>query len=132
MAVSLETRAPFLDHNIFELAWRIPLSMKINRKNNTYVGKHILRKILYKYVPEKIIDRPKAGFGVPIGKWLRGPLKEWAEDYLTPSLIKEQGYLNSKSITKLWEEHISMKCDHSQKLWNILMWQAWQDQSKFN
>ena len=99
-------------------------SGKLNKWTN------IIYKILYKYVPQPLIDRPKTGFGIPIGKWLRGPLKEWAEDYLSPSLIERQGYLNSELVTKLWKEHISMKCDHSGKLWSVLMWQSWQSHHK--
>ena len=121
MAISLETRAPFLDHNVFEQAWRLPLNMKI-RGNET---KWILRKILSKYLPTSIIDRPKVGFSVPLGFWLRGPLKNWAEDLLFSSKIKDDGYLDTTVIFSIWNEHLSEKKDWSHQLWSILMFQSW-------
>jgi len=121
MATSLETRIPFLDHNLFKLSWRIPLNMKINRTT----GKNILRKVLYKNVPKKLIERPKAGFSLPIGSWLKGPLKDWAEDLLSPERIKREGFLNSKYIQIAWNEHQNGKSDNTYKLWSVLMFQAW-------
>lgn len=121
MSVSLETRIPFLDHNIYEFAWRLNDKYKI--RNN--VGKWILRQTLYGYVPQNLVDRPKMGFSVPIGDWIRGPLKVWAEDLLQDSNIKEQGYYNSNFVKKIWDEHKSGKKNWDYQLWNILMFQQW-------
>jgi asparagine synthase (glutamine-hydrolysing) len=121
MACSLETRVPFLDHRVVEMAWRLPLHMKI-RGNQ---GKWALRQVLYKYVPKELIERPKAGFGIPVGIWLRGPLREWAEALLNPQRLAAEGYLNAKVITRAWQEHLSGRRDHTAKLWAVLMFQAW-------
>lgn len=121
MAVSLETRAPYLDHNLFEFAWTLPLDLKV--RGNT--GKWLLRQALYKYVPKELVDRPKMGFGVPIGDWLRGPLKEWAAELLDANRIKREGFLHSGPITRKWEEHLSGRRNWQYYLWNILMFQAW-------
>jgi asparagine synthase (glutamine-hydrolysing) len=121
MASSLETRAPFLDHKLIEYVSKIPHSMKY--RNNQ--GKWILRQILYKYVPKHLIERPKMGFGVPIEKWLRGPLKDWAEDLLSEKKLQEDGYLDSKLIKFKWKEHLSGKRNWQSDLWDILMFQAW-------
>jgi len=121
MAVSLETRAPFLDHRIVSFAWSLPLHMKIRNG----VTKWALRQVLYKYVPQKLIERPKMGFGVPIDQWLRGPLKEWASDLLNSERLQKEGYLNYKLINQKWEMHQSGKYNCQQFLWNVLMFQAW-------
>ncbi|MDC0922997.1 asparagine synthase (glutamine-hydrolyzing) [Gammaproteobacteria bacterium] len=121
MANSLETRSPFLDHRLIELAWRLPESMKLNNK----IGKLPLRKILDEYVPSKLIDRPKAGFGIPVGDWLRGPLKSWAEELLDSSRLDAEGYFQSQPITEIWQQHLSGRHDWTPKLWSILMFQAW-------
>jgi asparagine synthase (glutamine-hydrolysing) len=121
MACSLETRVPFLDHRVVELAWRLPLHMKIRKG----VSKWALRQVLYKRVPKELIERPKAGFAIPIGQWLRGPLREWAEALLNPSRLKAEGYLHPEPITKVWQEHLSGHYDHTPKLWSVLMFQAW-------
>lgn len=121
MAVALEARVPLLDHRIVELAWRLPLHFKF--QNGT--GKWILRKILDKYVPQKLIDRPKMGFGIPIDFWLRGPLKDWAEDLLSEDRIKREGYLNHKIVSCKWQEHFSGKRDWQYLLWDVLMWESW-------
>jgi asparagine synthase (glutamine-hydrolysing) len=121
MACSLETRVPFLDHRVVEMAWRLPLHMKI-RGNQ---GKWALRQVLYKYVPKELIERPKAGFGIPVGIWLRGPLREWAEALLNPQRVAAEGYLNANVITRVWQEHLSGRRDHTAKLWAVLMFQAW-------
>jgi asparagine synthase (glutamine-hydrolysing) len=121
MATSLETRIPFLDHRVAEFAWRLPLEMKI-RGNE---GKWALRQVLYKYVPRELIERPKAGFGIPLGQWLRGPLKEWAEELLSESTLRKQGYFNVETIAKKWQEHLSGRRDHTASLWAILMFQSW-------
>ena len=121
MATSLEVRAPFLDHRVAELAWQLPLSMKIrNRKT-----KWILRDILSNYLPKSLINNNKKGFAIPINNWLRGPLKNWACDLLSESLIKRQGYLNSDSVSKIMKLHLNGNQDNSSQLWTILMWQSW-------
>ena len=124
MASSLETRVPFLDHRLVELAWRLPLDMKI-RGN---VGKWALREVLYKYVPRELIERPKAGFAIPIGQWLRGPLRDWAEELLAENKLRAEGYLEPQRIRKAWGEHLNGKHDHTHKLWAVLMFQAWLQQ----
>jgi asparagine synthase (glutamine-hydrolysing) len=121
MSVSLETRVPFLDHRVVEAAWRLPLSMKIRGTQ----GKWALRKILYKYVPQALIERPKAGFGVPIGEWLRGPLRGWADALLEPARLRREGYLDPAPITAAWNEHLRGRHDWTVRLWSILMFQAW-------
>ncbi|QPN65951.1 asparagine synthase C-terminal domain-containing protein [Synechococcus sp. CBW1006] len=98
MAVGLETRAPFLDHRVAAVAWRLPLALKI--RGGT--GKWALRQLLHRHVPPELIDRPKAGFAMPIGAWLRGPLRPWAEDLLDPQLLQRQGYLQPAPIQHLW------------------------------
>jgi asparagine synthase (glutamine-hydrolysing) len=121
MAVSLESRIPFLDHNVFAFSSSLPLSFKINKGTS----KWILREILKKYIPENLINRPKMGFGIPLEGWLRGPLKEWADDLLNEKAIKESGMLNPQVVSQKWEEHISGKRNWHYQLWAILMFQAW-------
>jgi asparagine synthase (glutamine-hydrolysing) len=121
MSVSLETRMPFLDHNLIEYVWRMPIHMNI--KGN--YGKLALREVLQKYVPNQLIDRPKCGFSAPIGHWLRGPLREWAEDLLDEDRLTKECYLNSKHVHRIWRQHLSGKYDWSTKLWTVLMFQAW-------
>ena len=121
MAVGLETRVPFLDHRIFEFAWKLPLDFKIRNGQ----GKWILRQILYKYVPQKLIERPKMGFGVPIDSWLRGPLRDWAENLINESRLRREGFLNPEPIRKKWAEHLSGRRNWQYQLWNVLMFQAW-------
>ena len=121
MASSLETRNPFLDHRIIEYAWKIPQSMKLKDGK----GKWILREILNKYVPRNLIERPKMGFAVPIHIWLRGPLREWAENLLNEKSLQQYGYFNSDLIRNKWKEHLSEKKDWQNHLWNVLMFQSW-------
>jgi len=121
MSSSLETRLPLLDHRVVEFAWRTPLNMKL--KNNR--SKWLLRQVLKKYLPENLIEGPKKGFSVPIAEWLRGPLKNWANDLLDEKLIFTQNYFSAKPIKIKWEEHLSGKQDWSKQLWTILMFQSW-------
>ena len=121
MACSLETRVPLIDHHVFEFAWRLPLEYKIKSGK----GKHLLRQVLYRHVPEALIERPKMGFGVPISDWLRGPLKEWAATLLDPVRLKAEGYLDLEPITRKWNEHQSGNRNWQGHLWSVLMFQAW-------
>lgn len=126
MGVSLETRAPFLDEDVISLSTRLPINMKI--KNGQ--GKWVLREVLNKYVPQNLFDRPKKGFAIPIGTWLRGPLRDWAESLLSNERFNEDGIFNTKDINKEWKEHLSGHKDNSKKLWGILMFQAWMAANK--
>ena len=122
MANSLEVRAPFLDHHLLEMSLKIPIDFKY--RNNH--GKWILKELVYKYVPKKIMDRPKKGFDVPISDWLRGPLKEWAYDLLNDTKFADEDLFNLKEINKMWEEHQSGKINWQSNLWSILMFKSWQ------
>jgi len=121
MGVSLETRVPFLDHRVAELAWRIPLHMKTRHGQ----GKWVLRQVLYHHVPRELIERPKAGFAVPINRWLCGPLRDWAEDLLDESRLNNEGFLASELITQKWQQHLAGTHDWTPHLWTVLMFQAW-------
>ena len=101
------------------------MAMKIHPARGGSISKWALRQILYKHVPPELIERPKAGFGIPIGYWLRGPLRAWAEDLLEPGLMHCQGYLRPELIQRLWRQHLSGWFDHTTRLWSVLMWQAW-------
>jgi asparagine synthase (glutamine-hydrolysing) len=126
MATSLETRVPFLDHRVAELAWQLPLHMKI-RGNE---GKWALRQVLYKYVPRELIERPKAGFGIPVGQWLRGPLRDWAESLLAENRLQAEGFFYPAPIRTKWAEHLSGQRDHTASLWAVLMFQAWLEKER--
>jgi asparagine synthase (glutamine-hydrolysing) len=121
MAVSLETRVPFLDHALVEFAWRLPFAMKV-RGGET---KWILRQLLYRHVPRELIERPKMGFGVPIGVWLRGPLREWAEALLEEGKLRDEGYFNPEPIRRMWAAHLNGRLNEQYRLWPILMFQSW-------
>jgi asparagine synthase (glutamine-hydrolysing) len=121
MATSLETRAPFLDHRVAEVAWRLPLHMKLRNGE----GKWALRQLVYRHVPRELMERPKAGFRLPLGSWLRGPLKEWAGGLIDPARLRLEGYLQPERVQRIWLEHLKGKRDHTTTLWAVLMFQAW-------
>ena len=121
MAVALETRAPYLDHRVAELAARIPVEMKIRGGK----GKLILRKLLYREAPAELFDRPKAGFGIPVGEWIKAPLRPWAEDLLDPGRMSTEGWFDADRIQKRWRDHLAGKRESSSALWAVLMFQAW-------
>ena len=121
MANSLEARAPLLDKELAEFSWSLPFEMKVDEAG----GKRILKAVLARYLPTELTDRKKMGFGVPIGQWLRGPLSDWAETLLDPSSLRQQGYFDEQSVQRLWKQHQSGWRNHSDILWSILMFQAW-------
>lgn len=121
MSYGLETRAPLLDHKVVEFAWSLPREFRI--QNNS--GKRILREILYKHVPKKLVDRPKQGFSMPVNEWLRGALREWAEDLLSKRKLPDDGLLNGRNVRLIWNEHLSGVRNWEYKLWPVLMWQQW-------
>jgi asparagine synthase (glutamine-hydrolysing) len=121
MAVSLETRVPFLDHRVVEFAWSLPLEYKLRNG----VGKWALREVLYKHVPKQLIERPKMGFGVPISSWLQGPLRSWAEDLLSDARLHEENFFDPIMVQRKWKEHVSGRCNWQYLLWDVLIFQAW-------
>ena len=123
MAVSLEARVPLLDHRVIEFAWSLPRGLHTRNRQ----GKWLLRQILNKYVPRELVERPKQGFAVPIGAWLRGPLRDWAEHLLDERRLREDGFFQADAIRALWDEHLSGRRNRQYQLWGPLMFQAWHD-----
>jgi len=123
MSASLETRVPFLDREVFELAWRMPLDLKLRDG----VTKWVLREVLHRHVPRALVDRPKMGFGLPIGPWLRGPLRPWAEELLAERRLTSQGLLDPAPVRRAWALHLSGRRDLAHELWDVLALQAWLD-----
>lgn len=121
MAVSLETRVPFLDHRVAELAARIPLKMKIRGRN----GKLILRQLLGRELPQHLFERPKAGFSIPIGDWLKGPLRPWAEELLDPTRMALDGWFDPRIVRRRWDDHLAGRRDGAPAIWAVLMFQGW-------
>jgi asparagine synthase (glutamine-hydrolysing) len=126
MAASLESRAPFLDPRVVEFAWRLSLPHKISKGK----GKQILRHVLYRHLPQGMVDRPKAGFGIPLADWLRGPLRDWAEDLLDERRIRNEGYFCPQPIRTIWQQHLSGNGTWEFHLWDILMFGIWLEESR--
>ncbi len=124
MSVSLEVRCPLLDIRLVEFAWSLPLPMRLQENK----GKIILRKVLERYVPSELTERPKKGFAVPVSEWVKGPLREWAEQLLDETHLRNQGLLNPKAVQRIWKQHVSGWQDHDTLLWSLLMFQAWHEE----
>lgn len=123
MAVALEARVPILDHRVVEFAWRIPRASLIRDG----VGKWPLRQVLYRHVPRHLVERPKMGFGIPLGEWLRGPLRDWAENLLSEKRLREGGLLEAAEVRRTWTDHLGGRRNWQYPLWNVLMFEAWRD-----
>jgi asparagine synthase (glutamine-hydrolysing) len=121
MAVSLEARNPLLDYRVLALSWSLPLAHKIAGRT----GKQVLRTMLARHVPPALLDRPKMGFGIPIDRWLRGPLREWAEDLLSPAALSGHGVFDPAPIRQRWHEHMTGRRNWQTSLWTVLMFQSW-------
>jgi asparagine synthase (glutamine-hydrolysing) len=126
MAVALETRVPFLDHRVAEVAARIPLTLKIREGR----GKFILRRLLDRHVPSSLVDRPKAGFAVPVGQWIKGPLRGWAEDLLDPRAMRADAWFDAQMISDRWRHHLTGRQDSTAAIWAVLMFQSWLREQK--
>jgi asparagine synthase (glutamine-hydrolysing) len=126
MSVSLETRVPYLDHRLVEFAWTLPLTYKLRDG----VTKWPLRQVLYRYVPRDLVERPKAGFGIPLAAWLRGPLRQWVEELIDEGRLRREGYFEASAVRRLWDQHLSGRRNLAYHLWDILMFQAWQQSGR--
>ncbi|MCW8914469.1 MAG: asparagine synthase (glutamine-hydrolyzing) [Magnetovibrio sp.] len=126
MAVSLEARVPLLDHRVVEFAWSLPREFMVRNGQ----GKAILRDVLYRHVPQELMERPKMGFGVPIANWLRTDLRDWAEHLLDTNRLQSEGYFNVKAVRSMWDEHLSGRHNWQYALWTVLMFQGWMEQGQ--
>ena len=123
MAVALEARVPLIDHRVVEFAWRLPENVKV--RNGT--SKWILRQVLYRHVPPELIERPKMGFGIPLGEWLRGPLRDWAETLLNEQRLRQAGLLDAGMVRRYWADHLDGRRNWQYLLWDVLMLEAWRE-----
>ncbi len=121
MAVGLESRVPYLDNDLVELAWSVPNDVRMHQG----VSKWPLRQILKRYLPEVAFERPKLGFGIPIGEWMRGPMKDWVEDMLSEDRLRADGFFQPEVVRREWEQHLSGRFNRQYSLWSVLMFQSW-------
>jgi asparagine synthase (glutamine-hydrolysing) len=121
MACSLEVRAPFLDYELVEFVMNLPSSLKLRR----FTSKYLLKKVMKDFLPKELIERKKKGFGVPIAKWVKGPLRELFGDLLSSDRIKKEGFLNPDYVTSLFQDHLVNKKDNRKQLWTLLVWELW-------
>jgi asparagine synthase (glutamine-hydrolysing) len=121
MGVSLESRVPMLDHRVVEFAWQLPLHMKLRNGESKWLLKQLLRK----YVPAALHDRPKKGFGMPVGAWIRGGMREWAESLLAEQRLRQEGFLDAVRVRGLWSRHLEGATRSGEGIWRVLMFQAW-------
>jgi asparagine synthase (glutamine-hydrolysing) len=128
MSAGLETRVPLLDHRIIEFAWHLPTALKQKRGQ----GKWLLRRILHQYVPPALVERRKKGFAAPIAEWLRGPMREWAEQLLGETRLQQEGFFDAREVRRRWQEHLAQKRDWSPGLWHVLMFQSWLEEQASN
>jgi asparagine synthase (glutamine-hydrolysing) len=123
MAVSLEARVPLLDHRVVEFAWQLPTAAKLRAGS----GKWLLRQLFQRYLPAELAERPKQGFAIPLADWLRGPLRDWAEDLLDERRLVADGFLHAGPVRRKWQEHLAGSRNWSSQIWSLLMFQAWRE-----